>query len=238
MLQEKPKLPLIVLGLLGLMFLLIGIFAGTIQAKRVLQEAAAIDKLPQLDAQSLENTISGTTVVVTGALEANDGVADVGGLVIYVEEIWKIRYNDSEGSEGWEGNWDFLNVIVPDCTFSITGGTVLINTVQEVVIDRTYHEYKYFVPRVSREVEGIKEGSVRRRGFKDGDLITIIGSKDPTGVIPSRIFGGDRAAMEQYLAYQVAGLRTTGIIFSLVGIGLMIIAGYFNYRLPQVERES
>ncbi len=238
MTREKSKLPFILLGLLGLAFLMMGVFAATIQAKRVLQEAGTIRSLPELNAQALENTSPGTTVVITGILERNDEIADVGGLIIYIEEIWRVHYNDSEGSEGWEGSWNKLNVMVPACNITFNGGNVLIQAGQGVIIDKPLYEYKLNVPREGHVVDGIKEGSMRRRGFKAGDQITVVGGKEPSGVIPVRIFGGDRAELEQYLAYQVSGLRITGTIFGLVGLGLILVSVVFLIRRPrQIQTE-
>ncbi len=230
MVQGKSRVGFIILGAIGLIFILLGIFAGFIQAQRTLEEAGSISSLPSFDRQSLENAVPGTAVIFTGILEENNSDADVGGLIIYIEEIWSVKYNDSEGSEGWEGNWDWQNTFLPDTGVTVSGGKVMITKGQDVVIDQALHEFKLAVPRDGREVEGIKEGSIRHRGFKAGDEITVVGEKEAAAVAAVRVFGGNRAALEQYLANQVSGLRITGVVLGLVGLILMVIAVIFTVR--------
>lgn len=77
---------------------------------------------------------------------------------------------------------------------------------------------------------GLCSSFTRWCGFKAGDEVTIIGTKSAAGIIPSRIFGGDRQALEQSFAYRVSGLRLVGGIFALVGIGLLIISIERGFR--------
>lgn len=219
---EKPKTAFIILACLGILFILIALFAGVFQVNRTLNEAGMVQGLPEFNLQSLQQTASGADLVVTGSLEANGQQADVGDLLIYLAEEWHVRYNDSEGSEGWEGSWSKLETVVPSCAVAISGGSITLEPGEDTVIDNPLHEFKSFVPRNAREVDGIKEGSVRHSGFKAGDEITMVGTKGTAGIIPIRIFGGNRQALEQSFAYRVSGLRLTGIIFALVGIGLLI----------------
>jgi hypothetical protein len=233
MAQGKSRVGFVILGAIGLIFLLLGIFAGFIQAKRTLEEAGSINSLPSLDWQSLESAMPGTAVIFTGTLDENAAFADVGGLIIYIEEVWAVKYNDSEGSEGWEGSWDWQNTLLPDTGVIVNGGKVMITKGQDVVIDQALHEFKLAVPRDGREVEGIKEGSIRHRGFKAGDEITVVGEKEDASVAAVRVFGGNRAALEQYLANQVSGLRITGVVLGLVGLALIIVAFILvNRRQP------
>ena len=222
-----------ILGIIGLFFIVLGFYAFFIQAKRTLQETVSISHLPESNMQTLVNTLPGTTVIFTGILEENNQAADIGGLIIYIKEIWSISYNDSEGSEGWEGSWKRLDVFVPVNSIAIQGGSVLITKGPNLTIDQTLHEFKIDVPRKGREVNGIKEGSLRHRGFKSGDQITVVGIKDSQVIIAERIFGGNRADLERYLTYMVSGLRTVGIIFCLVGVALIGTAAFFIYHLRQ-----
>ncbi len=230
MVQGNSRVGFIILGAIGLIFILLGIFAGFIQAKRTLEEAGSISSLPSFDWQSLENAAPGTAVIFTGILEENNSDADVGGLIIYIEEIWSVKYNDSEGSEGWEGSWDWQNSFLPDTGVTVSGGKVMITKGQDVVIDQTLHEFKLAVPRDGREVEGIREGSLRHRGFKAGDEITVVGEKEAAAIAVVRVFGGNRAALEQHLANQVSGLRITGVVLGLAGLALIIVAFILAYR--------
>jgi hypothetical protein len=219
---EKPKTAFILLICLGILFILIALFAGVFQVNRTLNEAGMVQGLPEFNLQTLQQTAAGADVVVTGSLEASGQQADVSDLLIYLAEEWHVRYNDSEGSEGWEGSWSKLETIVPPCAVALSGGSVTLEAGDDTIIDNPLHEFKSFVPRNAREVDGIKEGSVRHSGFKAGDEITIVGTKGTAGVIPIRIFGGNRQTLEQSFTYRVSGLRLTGVIFALVGIGLLI----------------
>jgi hypothetical protein len=219
---EKPKTAFILLACLGILFILLALFAGVFQVNRTLNEAGMVQGLPELNLQKLQETAAGAAVLITGSLEANGQQADVGDLLIYLAEEWYVRYNDSEGSEGWEGSWCKLETVVPACAVVLADGSVTLDAGQDTVIDNPLHEFKSFVPRNAREVDGVKEGSIRHQGFKAGDEVTIIGTKSAAGIIPSLIFGGDRQALEQSFTYRVSGLRLTGVIFALVGIGLLI----------------
>ncbi len=232
--QQKNNIGFIVLAVIGLIFVLLGIFAGLIQAKRTLDEAGSISTLPVFDRQTLESARTGTEVIFTGILDDNSADADVGGLIIYIEEIWAVRYNDSEGSEGWEGSWNRLNTFLPNTGVTLNGGKVMLTKGQNVVIDQTLHEFKLAVPRDGREVDGIKEGSIRHRGYKAGDEITVVGEKEEFAVAAGRIFGGNRAAFERHLSNQVSGLRITGVAMGLAGLALIIAAFILAYRRPQV----
>ena len=233
MAQVKSKVGFIILGAIGLIFIVLGIFASLIQANRTMDEAGSIRSMPAFDLQAIESAIPGTAVIFTGILDENVAFADVGGLIIYIEEVWAVKYNDSEGSEGWEGSWDWQNTLLPDTGVIVNGEKVMITKGQDVVIDQALHEFKLAVPRDGREVEGIKEGSLRHRGFKAGDEITVVGEKEDASVVAVRVFGGNRAALEQYLANQVTGLRITGVVLGLVGLALIIVAFILaNRRQP------
>jgi hypothetical protein len=221
---EKPKTALILLACLGILFILIALFAGVFQVNRTLNEAGLVQGLPEYNLQTLQETALGANILITGSLEASGQQADVGDLLIYLAEEWHVRYNDSEGFEGWEGSWSKVETVVPACAVALSDGNVTLDAGQDTVIDNPLHEFKSFVPQNAREVGGIKEGSIRHRGFKAGDEVTIIGTKSAAGIIPSRIFGGDRQALEQSFAYRVSGLRLVGGIFALVGISLLIIS--------------
>jgi len=64
------------------------------------------------------------------------------------------------------------------------------------------------------------DGTMRWRGFKDGDLLTVVGQKGSTGdLAPKRLFGGDRVQLVQDIR---AGARAA---FG-IGIGLMICSPF------------
>lgn len=218
---HKPGWGPIVVALLGLAFLLIGVFAGVIQVARTLREARMVQALPELDAPALQSLAPGAPVAVTGILEVNEEVADAQGLVIYLEQRWTVE--DTE-DEGWKGAWETVYTASPACSLTLAGDSIALQVAREVVIDGTLHESRVYVPEQAQQVDGIAEGTLRHIGFKAGDKITVVGSKAAAGITPSRVFGGERKALVQHFERQVSGLRIVGGIFGLVGIGLLITA--------------
>jgi hypothetical protein len=68
------------------------------------------------------------------------------------------------------------------------------------------------------EGEQLPEGTVRTRGFQDGDLITVVGNKGSSGdLAPDRLFGGDRVQLVEDIR---AGARAAFV----AGIAMMICA--------------
>ncbi len=227
--KGKPReggswIPLFVLGLLGLAFVGIGTLAW-VQAGRVEAECGTLRGLPDFDGAALESPIPETAVVVTGVLQGQDAVADPNGLLLHVEEVWNLRWNDSEGSEGWEGDWERVLFRLPPCTVRAARGDVALAAAADVPFDGVPWEFVTRLPDGGREVDGVREGTVRRRGFKAGDRLTVVGVVQQAGIRPQRYFGGDRAGLEQHLSQQVLGLRLVGGVFSLVGLALAIAAG-------------
>ena len=74
----------------------------------------------------------------------------------------------------------------------------------------------------SREAEGIPEGSIRQIGFKDDDLVTVVGMKaDMQSITPERLFGGDRAQLVKNIRTGATISRIVGGVFVLVGFVMM-----------------
>lgn len=222
--EGRSWIPVLLLGLLGLGFMGIGTLAW-VQASRVEAESGILRGIPDFDGAAPEQPLPETTVVVTGVLQAEDRVADPNGLLLHVEEVWNLRWNDSEGSEGWEGDWERVLFRLPPCTLAAARGKVALAAAADVPFDRVPWEFVTRLPDGGREVDGVREGTVRRRGFKAGDRLSVVGVVQQAGIRPQRYFGGDRAGLEQHLSKQLLGLRLVGGVFSLVGLALAIAAG-------------
>jgi len=70
--------------------------------------------------------------------------------------------------------------------------------------------------------QGIRAGSKRWVGFRNGDCVTIVATKDPQGrLIPEMIFGGDRQGLLDWHGEQVAKGSTLGSVS--VGIALFLL---------------
>ncbi len=53
---EKPKTAIILLACLGILFILIALFAGVFQVNRTLNEAGMVQGLPEFNLQTLQET--------------------------------------------------------------------------------------------------------------------------------------------------------------------------------------
>lgn len=225
--ERGSRLGLLVLAVLGAAFIAIGLFAGIGQVARTLREARLIENLPELDASAVRGLAPDTPVAVTGILELNAARADAAGQIIYLEQIWAIADNEDDG---WEGSWETVYRAMPTSTLTLGGGSVILRYTGEIAIDRPLHEDRPYIPQQGRKVEGIVEGTLRHIGFKAGDQITVVGTTTATGILPSRVFGGDRQALQQHFEQQVLGLRIAGAIFGLVGLLLIAVAGVWLWR--------
>jgi len=59
---EKPKTAFILLACLGILFILIALFAGVFQVNRTLNEAGMVQGLPELNLQKLQEKAAGANV--------------------------------------------------------------------------------------------------------------------------------------------------------------------------------
>jgi len=225
--KDGSRLGLVVLAVLGVAFVAIGVFAGMSQVARTSREARLIESLPELDAPAVRNLAPDTLVAVTGILEPNEDRADAEGLIIYLEQAWTIEESEDEEAEG---SWETVYRAMPTSTLTLTGSSVTLHYTSEIAIDGTLHENRPYIPESGRKVDGIIEGTLRHIGFKAGDQITVVGTTTATGILPNRVFGGDRQALLWHFEQRVVGLRITGAIFGLVGLILMTVAGVLLWR--------
>ncbi|MCU0521269.1 MAG: hypothetical protein MUF84_11325, partial [Anaerolineae bacterium] len=197
----------------------IGAFTGIGQANRTRGEARGIADLPSLDAAMLAASSNGTAAVITGILSGDSG----DDLVIYAEQEWQIEYDEDDG---WQGSWQTLRTVVPDCRITLADGSAVLNATRNAIVDRTLHEAIVYVPAEGQahpatEVDGVVKGTIRHLGFRSGDQITAVGVTALESFTAERLSGGDHRALMQHLSQQVTMLRIVGVIFGLVGLGLM-----------------
>lgn len=219
---------LLVMGFFALAFLAIGVWLGLFAGAQLAGEARDIAALPELDILGFRRAAVGERVVVTGALVDNAEITGAEGFLIYLEQEWDVTYDDEDG---WEGDWETVRTVTPDCKVSITGGRLRLYRNLAVDIDGAPHETIVHIPDAGQEVNGIVAGTVRRIGFKDDDLITAVGAKtDGEGLTPDRLFGGDRAGLVDYLKGEALGLRIVGGVFTLFAIGMLIASAVTIFR--------
>lgn len=186
-------------------------------------EAARIRSLPSMDADSLAAAAPGADVLVTGWLAGNAPLHGDLPFVAYLLETWEVTPGSTteDGETEPDGDWETVERAIPDLTLEVNGQTVQVLSSTTASLGGPLHEE--IVPGNSREQaqyqgEWLPEGSLRYRGFYNGDLITVLGQKAATGgVVPEKLYAGDRVAFEQS---ETDAAR--GMLFA--GIGMMVCA--------------
>ncbi len=223
--EEKSSVSLLLLGLLGLGLVVVGLLLALVLAGRVRAEAGLLRGVRDFEAGAVEAPPVGTLVVVTGRLEPQPGAADAHGLVVYAEEVWSILDNDAQSAQDYAGSWDTVLVRTPPCNLACPGGRARLAAGPGARLELAPWEFTILVPAQGQEVDGVREGTVRRRGFKAGDQVTVFGRQEDAGIAPQRYFGGDRAGLERQLSHQLYALWIVGGVFGLVGLALVVTAG-------------
>ena len=117
--------------------------------------------------------------------------------------------------------------ITPDLTLNVNGRRLEILRASNVRFSGPLHERlvrAYSFRRAKYNNEDLAEGSERLRGFHNGDLVTVLGSKASAGgVIPDELFAGDRIAFVQHEKSAAKGLLTGGLC--MMGIAPIILIG-------------
>ena len=185
-----------------------------------------IQSLPELDADSFAAQPTGQEVVITGALVDNPLALPQYELVAYQVEEWNVSWDDE--NDEYEGSWTVIETNMPALAVSITGGSVKTRSVSSLTIGGDTHEYlELGVGLDSALYEGrqLPDGSLRTRGFSNGDLVTVVGAKSSTGELtPERIYGGDRAQLVAEIRSGAHALFSFGLVMMLVcAPGVLII---------------
>lgn len=203
----------------ALLFLICGALLAFVISPQQALEWRRIQALPELDAASLAATASGEEVAITGILSGNEELTG-DGLVAYKREQWKVKPPDDEDDTA-SGSWEVIERVVPALAVDIRGGTVSTIPDDSASLSGSTHdtlERGSGTQTASYEGEQLPDGSVRTQGFKNGDLVTVIGRKATTGgIVPDRVFGGDRVQL-------VDSIRSGARAAFLFGIGMMICA--------------
>jgi hypothetical protein len=212
------------IGVVSLIFLCLGIALAFFISPRQAAEWRRVQRLPELDAAAFEALASGEELVITGRLDGNSPLTE-DGLVAYVRDVWNVEPPDPEQDEDEpDGTWVRDETAAPALAIAVQGGTVY-------TASSTSTRFEGGLPEMIVEGDGelsasyngrsLPEGTLRTRGFHDGDLITVHGQKASTGdVIPERLFYGDRVQLVDHIR---SGARAAFAI----GIGMMICAPIF-----------
>ncbi|MBN1120479.1 MAG: hypothetical protein JXJ17_05335 [Anaerolineae bacterium] len=205
--------------LAAICFLALGAVMAFVISPQQAAEWRRIQNLPELTASSFAGVQTGEAVAITGKLEDNDPL-NVYEHVAYTVEEWQVEPPDEDDSTA-DGSWSTIETVVPELNVSISGGTVRTTAVNQAtlgggldeIIDEAYS-------RQTAKYDGreLSEGSLRIRGFRDGNLVTVVGKKGSSGdLVPDRLYAGDRVELVDSIR---ASARTTFVI----GIVMMVIS--------------
>ncbi len=209
-------------GIAGVgMFLCGALLAFVISPQQAL-EWRRIQSLPELDANGIQAASSGQEIAMSGYLAGNSALTE-DGLVAYQKHQWAVRTSTTDDGETTtpSGSWESLETNIPVLNVNVSGGTVSTVAATSVKLGGSYQEsIEQGSSAVTADYDGspLPEGSIRTQGFRDGDLVTIVGNKSSVGgVTPDRIFGGDRNQL-------VEDIRGGARALFASGVGMMICA--------------
>jgi hypothetical protein len=204
-------------------FLLCGAIMAFVVSPQQAAEWRRIEKLPVLDAASYAAAETGSQVAVTGTLDGNAPLTE-DGMVAYIRARWDVEPADPDVEDDQpDGTWNTAEVAAPALILAIDGGSISTLPADSPTFGGSQHEQ--IVPGESTLVaddngQSLPDGTLRTRGFMDGDLVTVVGQKGSTGdVAPTRLFGGDRVQL-------VENIRSGARAAFSIGIGLMICSPF------------
>lgn len=214
--------------LVGLILGMVGFYLGFVASSGSGRDLALIDNAFVPDKASLDARAPETEVVIQGTLEGNTEL-DEYGLVGYV--IHRLVERSSSTSSGITHHWEFVQSDFALLNLQIEGGSVLMTSPGEiVVITGSAHEVidtsEEFAGRAKTFVyngQRLTTGARRIRGVRNGDVVTVIGTRTGSGgVFIRRIHAGDRESFKAALEGESTG---TGLIgYGLMALGVLVLA--------------
>ena len=218
-------------------FFICGAILAFVVSPQQALEWRRIQNLPQLDAASFAAADSGDEVAITGRLENNQTLTE-DGMVAYFREEWVVELPDSDDDDSEpSGSWTTIEEVVPVLMIEISGGTLMTLAADSPRFDGKLHlllEPGSGVESADYESRQMAEGSMRTQGFKDGDLLTVIGDKASTGdLIPRRLYGGDRVSLVNDIRSGARAVFFGGIAMMIcapIVLVIGVLAGLFGRR--------
>lgn len=235
----RGRIGQIVVTVIGTAFLMAcGALLAFVLSPRQALEARHIERLPEMASEDVAVAAPGDDILVTGRLEDNPVITE-GSFVAYVRETWRVtiptpsNQADSQSSKP-TGKWETIERITPDLSLDVNGRTVEILRASSVTMSGPLHERLiralYFFRAAKYNGEMLAEGSERVRGFYNGDLVTVLGTKASTGgVIPDELFAGDRVAFVEHEKSAARGLFFFGLC--LLGVAPIVLVGGILFAL-------
>ncbi len=214
--------------LAALFFCGFGAFFAFVLAPRQAIEAQRISNLPQMDANYVASAPAGEDILVTGTLVDNPPLFDDSELVAYHLSEWQVTLPDANSNDDTpEGDWNTVERVSPDLTLEVGGQRVQVLSASDVSFGGDLHEeivYGEGLETATYNGEQLPEGSLRYRGFYNGDLTTVLGKKAASGgIVPEKLYAGDRVAFEQSEQNAAKGMLIGGLIF--MACALLVLVG-------------
>ncbi|HKO53474.1 MAG TPA: hypothetical protein VJV79_37450 [Polyangiaceae bacterium] len=197
-------------------------------------ESKRTASLPAVQPASVRELPSNTAILLAGRLLAREALGPQ-GFVVYEKE----RYLRTETEGASKGKQQWLAISVPR---SLIG--VELNGAQVPVCNRDYsiqsppQRWQSEVLPTSRD---LFTSTIRLRGFKSGDELTVdgrvVGSPSiGTQCIEAKsIFGGGPRAYQESVRHGIIVFKVVGTIFAVLG-GVMLGIGWWLWRRLSAKR--
>jgi hypothetical protein len=224
--ERKPAI--IFLGVTVLLTVIGGAAITFLIAPRQERDRQRIERHPELDASSYADTSIGEFIVITGQLQ-NNRTMTRHELVAYRVDEWDVI---SDGDDGYQGSWHTVEANVPSLSLAVNGGVISTAAVATVAMGGRVHEF--IEPAESGwqalyAGDSLTDGSLRTQGFRNRDVVTVVGRKTATGeLLPDRLYAGGRDDLVRDLGLNVRVLRIVGI--AIIASGALLLALFFWLR--------
>jgi len=215
-----------------------GLALTLVVAPRQALEAYRISRMPQMDAQSLEEARPGDKILLTGTLAGNPPLVDDSDFVAYRLKRWDVTLPTSDDSDARpHGSWAAVETEVPALWLDVESRRVRLLAAETMALNgRLHEEVVYSESDLAAESGGepIPDGSLRYEGVYDGDVIAVLGQRASTGdLIPRKMYAGDRVSFEESEKSAATGALFSGIcLMGLAPLALIggVLAAIFRRR--------
>lgn len=201
-----------------------GLMAFVIAPGQAIQ-ASRIARMPQMDAEMVRDAAAGDPLLISGTLAGNTPLLDTTDLVAYREDQWLVTVPSASDADP-SGHWQTVRVIAPQLTFTVNDQSLTILVAEDVRLGGPLHEAILTTDsptRATYEGESLPDGTQRFQGFRNGDMITVLGNKASTGgVIPEQLFLGARVAFEEDQRNAASALLYSGICMILLAPSILV----------------
>ncbi len=208
---RRPQKVSLVAALFASLVLCCGLLSAFVLAPQRMYLSWRISRIPQMNAADVAAAAPGTDVLVTGFLEGNRPAEH--DFVTYTLERWQVKTNADGESYG---KWVDAEGYFPDLRLLVDGEAVRIQGTAEVTLLGDVHvvmDEGGTGRRLPLDAIHMADGTLRYHGLRDGDRVTVLGRKAASGgIVPSRLYAGDRAAFEEFERAGAKGLFLAGLV--------------------------